>query len=173
MRENRNPVLPPTVSFQRGQMLTILNDHNIITAEENTLGIKIALTGGGGMWFWFFMLAMDLWIPLMMIGLGTCFEKHPPRKINAVFGYRTSRSMKNHETWKFAHQYCGKLWRRCGLVLLPVSAAVLLFAAGRDSDMIGTIGSAVCMVQLVPLVGTVFPTERALKKNFDQNGNRR
>jgi len=26
--------------------------------------------------------------------------KHPPKSINAIYGYRTARSMKNDETWK-------------------------------------------------------------------------
>ena len=29
-------------------------------------------------------------------------------QINDAFGYRTTRSMKNQETWRFAHQYSGK-----------------------------------------------------------------
>lgn len=27
------------------------------------------------------------------------------------------------------------------------------------------------MVQLIPLIGSIIPTEKALKKNFDKNGN--
>ena len=29
--------------------------------------------------------------------------------VNFVFGYRTSMSMKNKDTWEFAHKYCGKV----------------------------------------------------------------
>ena len=29
--------------------------------------------------------------------------------------------MKNQDTWLFAHQYCGRLWLRWGLVLLPAT----------------------------------------------------
>ena len=62
------------------------------------------------MGFWFFMLFMNLLMPLIMIGLGRYFMKNAPGNINIVFGYRTSMSMKNQEPWKFAHEYCGKLW---------------------------------------------------------------
>lgn len=46
------------------------------------------------MGFWFFMLAMNLIIPLSMIFLGKYFSKHAPGQINMLFGYRTARSMK-------------------------------------------------------------------------------
>lgn len=73
------------------------------------------------MGFWIFMLLMNLMIPLTMIGFGRSFMKNTPKEINAVFGYRTSISMKNKDTWEFAHRYCGKLWYVCGLILLPIT----------------------------------------------------
>ena len=59
------------------------------------------------MGFWIFMLIMDLLLPFTMIGFGRYFMKKAPKEINSVFGYRTSMSMKNKDTWKFAHKYCG------------------------------------------------------------------
>ena len=47
------------------------------------------------MGFWIFMLVIDLLIPLTMIGFGRLFLKKIPKDINALFGYRTSMSMKN------------------------------------------------------------------------------
>ena len=59
--------------------------------------------------FWLYMLAVDLLIPATMIGFGLLFLKRPPKKINAIFGYRSMRSMRNEDTWRFAHQHCGKV----------------------------------------------------------------
>lgn len=118
------------------------------------------------MGFWIFMLIVDVMIPLMMIAFGRLFLKHPPKEINAVFGYRTSRSMKNKDTWEFAHRYCGKLWYRCGLVMLPLSAAALLPAIGKEADVTGIVGGIVCPVQLLVLIGSIYPVEKALKKRF-------
>ena len=67
------------------------------------------------MGFWIFMLIMVLLIPLMMIGFGRLFLKKAPGTINAAFGYRTSMSMKNKDTWEFAHRYCGRLSVLCRL----------------------------------------------------------
>ena len=73
------------------------------------------------MGFWIFVLIMVLLIPSVMIGFGRYFMKKAPNEINAMFGYRTSMSMKNKETWDFAHQYCGKIWYICGLITLPIT----------------------------------------------------
>lgn len=64
--------------------------------------------------FWIFMLVMTLLMPFVMIGFGRRFMRRAPQKINAIFGYRTKRSMQYRDTWEFAHRYCGKLWFFCG-----------------------------------------------------------
>lgn len=65
---------------------------------------------GEAMGFWIFMMFIELLIPVTMIGFGKMFLKHSPKEINMAFGYRTSMSMKNRDTWEFAHKYCGKIW---------------------------------------------------------------
>ena len=124
------------------------------------------------MGFWIFMVIMDLLIPLVMIGFGKLFLKSAPKEINFVFGYRTSRSMKNKETWEFAHKYIGKLWYVGGLILLPISIIPMLFVIGKSEDAVGFLGAAICFIQMIPLIGCIFPVESALKKNFDKDGNK-
>lgn len=57
------------------------------------------------MGFLIFMVIMLLLTPLTMIGFGKYFIKSAPKEINGAFGYRTSMSMKNKDTWQFAHNY--------------------------------------------------------------------
>ena len=92
---------------------------------------------------------------------------------NGIFGYRTSMSMKNKDTWEFAHKYCGKVWYVCGMVMLPITVIFMLLVIGKNEDCVGSIGGIICGVQLIPLIGSILPTEIALKKNFDKNGTRR
>lgn len=125
------------------------------------------------MGFWIFMLASDLMIPFTMIGFGRYFLKTAPEEINSLFGYRTTMSMKNKDTWIFAHKYCGRLWYTGGLIMLPISIVVMLPVIGKTEDTIGTIGGILCVVQMIFLIGSIFPTEKALKSTFDKNGNRR
>jgi uncharacterized membrane protein len=125
------------------------------------------------MGFWIYMFIMDILIPLTMLGIGRAFLKKAPEKINTLLGYRTTMSMKNMDTWDFAHKYCGRLWYVCGLTLLPVSAAVMIFIAGKSERMVGTVGGILCMVQIMLMLFTVCLTEKALKQNFDKDGKRR
>lgn len=125
------------------------------------------------MGFWIFMMVMDLLIPLTMIGFGKYFSERAPKEINDGFGYRTSMSMKNKDTWEFAHHYCGKLWLVIGYMILVISFMTMFFVIGKGKNVIGILGGILCGVQLVFLIGSIFPTERALKKNFDEYGNRK
>lgn len=125
------------------------------------------------MGFWIFMFIMNLLIPITMIGFGSCFKKQAPKEINMVFGYRTKMSMKNKDTWKFAHYYCGTLWWMSGWIALLISIVSMVFVFNKSTDTVGIVGGIVCGIQLVLMISSIFPTEIALKKNFDENGNRR
>ncbi len=125
------------------------------------------------MGFWIFCLVMCLLIPAVMIGIGWLFRYRPPKTINGLYGYRTARSMKNQQTWRFAHETCGLLWLRIGLVLLPVSIAAMLPSLGRGTDTVGLWCVGVVLVQTALLVSSIFPVERALKRTFDDYGRKR
>ena len=91
------------------------------------------------MGFGIFMLIMDLLLPFTMIGFGRYFMKKAPKEINSVFGYRTSMSMKNKDTWEFAHKYCGK----SGMSVEWLCSDNINFHAfmiGKNEDCVGSIG---------------------------------
>lgn len=121
------------------------------------------------MGFWIFIFIMELMIPCSMILFGKRFVKKPPKEINAVFGYRTAASMKNQNTWNFAHNYCGKLWIRIGLALLPITIIPMLFVIKRSYHTIGIIGIILSVIQVSALILPMIATEKALKKHFDND----
>lgn len=125
--------------------------------------------------FWIFMLVMNLLIPITMISFGHSFEKKPPKiaRSKFAFGYRTIMSMKNEETWEYAHRFFGKLWFRFGIAVGLISIIVLFFFIGKDKDTVGFAGMIICYVQLVAMLLPVIPTELALRRRFDKYGNRR
>ncbi len=43
----------------------------------------------------------------------------------------------------------------------------------KGTETVGTVGGIITMIQMIPLVGAMIPTEIALKKNFDENGRRK
>ena len=82
-------------------------------------------------------------------------------------------SMKNKDTWNFAHKYCGKILYLGGLIILPLSIIPLLFVIGKDTQTIWTAGGIISGFQLLPLLWPIILTEVALRKTFDKNGIRR
>lgn len=125
------------------------------------------------MGFWIFMTASNLLIPALMILFGKIFTEHPPTSINSIYGYRSSMSKKNQETWDFAHAYCGKVWKKVGWIMLPFSIILMFPIMGKSIDIIGTVGAVIEIVECIVLLAAIYPVERALKKNFDKDGNRR
>ena len=123
--------------------------------------------------FWFFMLVCNLLLPVCMSGFGRYFRNKAPGQINMLFGYRTSRSTKNRDTWEFAHHYFGRLWYRLGLIMLPVTVAAMMPVFGKNIDFVGFYGSIVSLVQIVVMLVPIWFTESALKRTFDEDGKRR
>ena len=123
------------------------------------------------MGFWIFMLCSNFLIPLLMIGFGYFFKKFGAGTINDVFGYRTSMSKKNQQTWDFANMYFARLWIKVGFIMLPLSIVLMFPVLGKSTDTVGWWGAAISLVQCVVLLASIFPVERALNKNFDKDGN--
>ena len=125
--------------------------------------------------FWIFMLVMNLLTPLVMIIYGRVFEKKPPKiaRSKFAFGYRTVMSMKNEETWEYAHRFFGKLWFRFGIAVGLISIIVLFFFFLYYKDTVGFAGMIICYVQLVAMLLPVIPTEISLRRKFDKYGNRK
>lgn len=98
------------------------------------------------MGYWVFMLVMVLIMPITMIVFGRLFSNKAPKDINHTFGYRTKRSMMNKDTWKFAHAYIGNRWFICGLILMPISVAIMVFVLGKGTDTVGAVGAILTVV---------------------------
>ena len=110
----------------------------------------------------------QLWISLgyclFMLAITYGFKLFPPKGINHLYGYRTPRSMRNDQTWKFANDYSMGLMRRVGIysMLLPAAGYLLWPDANFLVTVIG---------HSVGLLSILWFTERKLKKHFDDKGN--
>lgn len=125
------------------------------------------------MWFWWLMLACDLTVPCIIALAGWMMWKHCPQDINAAYGYRTRRSMRNMDTWKFAHAHCGRLWWKLGLALLAPSILLQIPFTKSSSALIGVVGIIIMAVQAALIAVSMLPTEAALKRTFKDDGTRR
>ena len=125
------------------------------------------------MGFWWFILICDLLVPTTMFVGGLVMHRHSPKNINSLLGYRTARSMKNMDTWQFAHRYCGSLWRKVGFVTFFITLLVHLPFRFSNENTIGILSLIVMFLQILIMSVPVFLTENALKKTFNPDGTRR
>lgn len=123
-----------------------------------------------GMWFFCFLLSML--VPAIMVIFGARFTKKPPKRINYMYGYRTKRSMKNIQTWEFAHQTIGKIWYRSGIVSGILIMIGFLFVLVWNVEMAEPFCGIAAILEIVLLLVSYVPAEQALKKNFTDSGKR-
>ena len=107
--------------------------------------------------FWLFMLIMNLLIPFTMIGFGFYFQKHPPKEINELFGYRTF----------------GRVWLIWGWFSAAFSFPCMLLLYGKSDTACGIYGVILCFLQCIVLLFTLFIVERRLHRIFHKDGTRK
>lgn len=125
------------------------------------------------MGIWLMMLGFDLLCPVIMLIAGRWFIVKPPKKINGIVGYRTDMSMKNQDTWEFAHHYSGKFLWKWGKITLILSVIPILFLIEQSEELVATVGCIIMFLQMIPILGVIPPTEKALRDAFDKDGNRK
>lgn len=81
--------------------------------------------------------------------------------------------MKNMDTWKFANDYCGRLWWKIGFVMILPSVLMHIPFYRSDEETIGIVGIILVTIQVIILLVSIFPTENALKKSFSDDGTRK
>lgn len=82
----------------------------------------------------------------------------PAKKINTLYGYRTTRAMKSPEAWNTANRYSAKLMFRLGIVTILFQATVLL-AIGGTTSILATLAFFIAGV-----IWVMVQSERHLKK---------
>tara|TARA_B110000467_G_scaffold150755_1_gene158501 strand:+ start:1491 stop:1832 length:342 start_codon:yes stop_codon:yes gene_type:complete len=103
--------------------------------------------------------------PLMLV-ISYLYIKQPPKKVNALYGYRTSFSMKNEETWKEGNRYNAQFLFKLSLGICTVQIiGYLLLDSGFD------ILTAVVFL-VAGLLYSIRKTEKHLHSVFDKEGKR-
>lgn len=98
---------------------------------------------------------------LIFLLAGYIQHRFPPKKINHLYGYRTSTSMKSQESWDFAQQYSAKKMMRMGTYI----TALGLLSWIIDLQLLWSAGIALTIVTIGPLL-MLFKVESELKKRF-------
>lgn len=92
------------------------------------------------------------------------FHFFPPKRINAIYGYRTNRTMQNETIWKFANTFFIKQFLIYSAISLVAALALAYF--GKE------ITWQPMAITILSLAVSVIKTEQELNKNFDSEGNK-
>ena len=115
-----------------------------------------------------------LLLPLIMLVSGLFTRFGLPKRVNWFAGYRTPLACKNQDTWGFAHRYWGRMMIVFGFILIALSiVGILLIARGTLTLEPARFTGVFAIGTLIIFLVSMIPTELALRKNFDKNGQRR
>lgn len=99
---------------------------------------------------------------LIFLIVGFIMMKFPPKKINGLYGYRTSSSMKNQARWDFAQHYSAQEMMKLGVILaLTGLLGFIIHANEKTATLIG-------ISFMIALVVVLFiRVESAIKNKFN------
>lgn len=81
-------------------------------------------------------------------------------------------SMKNANTWKFANEYLGNLLKNLGYSLIIITLFISFGFIDNDPESISIQGIVIYVLQIFIIIASFISVEFALKKNFDEEGNK-
>ena len=105
--------------------------------------------------------------PLMLV-LSLIFFYFPPKKINLVYGNRTSMSMKNQDNWDEANKRSTHMMLLVSALTCILQLIGIVFNINQES----TILYATIFLVAGLIIGVIL-IEKQLKTIFDKDGNRK
>lgn len=99
--------------------------------------------------------------PIIIIALiiMITFKVFPPKRANSIYGYRTSRSIKNKSNWDFAQRYSANLSLK---LLIPLFLIQISLYIVYESTVFIDLSILICWILSFGIV--LFKTEQKLKE---------
>ena len=102
-------------------------------------------------------IGMSILIGIIFILAALILQKNPPTDINAAYGYRTKRSMKNKELWDAGKKYSAEVMKQNGFIMMLIGSVIsILFR--YPHTMI-----AIMIVMLLLIIRLFIRVEKKLK----------
>ena len=102
-------------------------------------------------------IGISILIGIIFILAAIKIKKNPPTDINAAYGYRTKRSMKNKELWDAGNRYSAEVMKQNGFIMMLIGSVIsILFR--YPHTMI-----AIMIVMLLLIVRLFIQVESRLK----------
>lgn len=100
----------------------------------------------------------------IMIAISLVTLIFPPKKRNAIYGYRTRSSMKSQEAWAFANAFSSKMMIAISLVMIVLAAVLPLDQWGEIPRVLISMGIVIVLFVILFAV-----TEYQIKKRFQNS----
>ncbi len=113
-----------------------------------------------------YLFLMPLLCGAIFIIASLVMLKFPPKNINHLYGYRTLKSMKNIENWRFAQKYSSNRMLESGVFLMLIS---LVFPYLKPTETQAVLTAIFLLIASV--IYMLIKTEKALKKFEKQKKN--
>lgn len=111
-------------------------------------------------------MADTLLVGILFFAIALLYFLFPPKKVNALYGYRTSHAMKNEDIFQTANKKSASLFLYLGSLLLLIG--LVSYLTEGDSFLPIQIG-----ILLGGLAWVIWRTELYLHNHFDKEGNRK
>ncbi|MGN4557856.1 SdpI family protein [Bacillus cereus group sp. MYBK5-2] len=69
-------------------------------------------------------IGISILIGIVFIFAAIILQKNPPTDINAAYGYRTKRSMKNKELWDAGNRYSVEVMKQNGFIMMLIGSVI-------------------------------------------------
>ncbi|EOO22476.1 MULTISPECIES: SdpI family protein [Bacillus] len=103
-------------------------------------------------------IGISILIGIIFILAALILQKNPPTDINAAYGYRTKRSMKNKELWDAGNKYSAEVMNQNGFIMMLIGSVIsILFRYPHTTAVI-------MAVMLLLIIRLIIRVEKRLKK---------
>ncbi|MCC3689185.1 SdpI family protein [Bacillus cereus] len=69
-------------------------------------------------------IEISILIGIIFVLAAIILQKNPPTDINAAYGYRTKRSMKNKELWDAGNRYSAEVMKQNGFIMMLIGSVI-------------------------------------------------
>ena len=79
-------------------------------------------------------IGISILIGIIFILAAIILQKNPPTDINAAYGYRTKRSMKNKELWDAGNRYSAEVMKQNGFIMMLIGSFISILFGFRETE---------------------------------------
>lgn len=102
-------------------------------------------------------IGMSILIGVIFILAALILRKNPPTDINAAYGYRTKRSMKNKRLWDAGNRYSAEVMKQNGFIMMLIGSFISILFKYPHTTL------AIMIFMLVLIIRLFIRVEKKLK----------